>query len=164
MYLKNPKKMKTFNHLLAKSRPVLFKKLADQWPFNYVRRPKLRQKACQQILFTILEEKSCCCFHFIQKINLQKEIFGSASDVPCLVMLIMQFFFLMMVASILQCWIIHVDHHAPTGYIHWLNRHNLCSYLNWLTFSFTVSLEVGYGQILGGILLLKGVMLHMAYL
>ena len=28
--LKNPKKMITFNHLLAKSRPVLFKELADE--------------------------------------------------------------------------------------------------------------------------------------
>ena len=28
--LKNPKKMITFNHLLAKSRPVLLKELADK--------------------------------------------------------------------------------------------------------------------------------------
>ena len=96
--LKKPKKMKTFNRLLAKSRPVLFKKLAVPLPSNYLTVPKPQQKACQHILFTTLEEKSSWCFHFIQKIRLQKEIFGSTSDVHCLVM---QFFFLIMVASIM---------------------------------------------------------------
>lgn len=96
-----PQEDKSIQLLLSKSRPMCFKKLADHLPSNYLMTPKPRQKACQQIVFATLEEKSSCCFHFTQKISLQKEIIGSTSDAHCLVVLIMQFFFLIMAPSIM---------------------------------------------------------------
>lgn len=89
-----------FNCLFAKSQPVLLKKKADPLPPNYLttlshdRRPISRfiYKPWGKILFLS---------HFIQKISLQKETLGNTSNAHCLVVLIMQFFFLIMAASIM---------------------------------------------------------------
>ena len=97
--LKSPEKTRTFNCLFVKSKPVLLKKLADPLPPNYLITLSHDRKPVSRFYLQPLRKNPL--FHFMQKISLQKETLGSTSDVLCLVVLIMQFFFLIMAASIM---------------------------------------------------------------
>lgn len=80
---------KTFNCLLTKSRPKFFKKLADLLLPNYLTTLGPDRRPVSKFYLQPLRKISSCCFHFIQKISLQKETVDSTSDAGCLPVLLM---------------------------------------------------------------------------
>lgn len=98
---KNEKKRKetkaeTFKHLSAMSMVEPFQICA-----SYPTALGPQQKACQQILFTTLEEKPSCFFFFslLQRRVCKEGPSGWASKAHCLVLLITPLFVLIMAAS-----------------------------------------------------------------